>query len=160
MTNDAVSGRVEAIWLKPVRRGPMKPVTAATLVTNRGIVGNANQNGRRQVTIISQERWQAVEQRLGTPVDPSTRRANLMISGIDLENSRGMHLRVGACLIDIWGETRPCQLMDEQKPGLQDALRPEWGGGVFGVILAGGEIRVGDPVQLIRTTRPVVVRNE
>ena len=149
MSRKVRSGRVEAIWLKPVRRGPMKPVTSATLVTNRGIVGNANQNGRRQVTIISQEHWQAAEQQVGRPIDPSTRRANLMISGIDLENSRGMHLRMGGCVVDIWGETRPCRLMDEQEPGLQAALDPEWRGGVFGVILAGGEVRVGDAVELI-----------
>ena len=140
---------VVAIWLKPVRRRPMKPVAAATLVANRGLLGSADQNGRRQVTIISQERWQEVERQLGSAVDPAFRRANLMISGVDLANTRGRLLRVGPALIDIWGETRPCRLMEEQFAGLQDALRADWGGGVFGVILEGGEVRVGDPVELV-----------
>ena len=132
-----------------MRKQPMKPVTSATLVANRGLLGSADQNGRRQVTIISQERWKEVERQLGSGVDPAFRRANLMISGIDLVNSRGRFLRIGPALIDIWGETRPCRLMDEQCEGLQEALRAEWGGGVFGVIVEGGEVRVGDPVELL-----------
>jgi MOSC domain-containing protein YiiM len=144
-----MSGRVEAIWLKPVRRQPMKAVDRATLVANRGMVGNANQNGRRQVTIITKEQWRAAEERLGLPVDPASRRANIMISGIDLSDSRAKQLRIGECLIDIWGETRPCERMDAAEDGLQDALRPDWSGGVFGVILEGGEIAVGDEVELL-----------
>ncbi len=147
--NESAVGRLEAIWIKPMRRRPMKPVTSATLIANRGVLGNANQNGRRQVTIISQERWRVAQQQLGCEVDPALRRANLMISGIDLVNTRGRLLRVGSALIDIWGETRPCRLMDEQLDGLQDALRADWGGGVFGVILEGGEVQVGDPVELL-----------
>ncbi|MGH7462740.1 MAG: MOSC domain-containing protein, partial [Longimicrobiales bacterium] len=146
-------------WLKPVRKRPMKPVDSATLVANRGVLGSADQNGRRQVTIISQECWRAVQHALGHDVDPSLRRANLLVSGIDLTRSRGKRLRVGPCLIEIWGETRPCLLMDEGHPGLQDALRPDWSGGVFGVILEGGDIHVGDAVVLLPEvwpTRPSV----
>jgi MOSC domain-containing protein YiiM len=127
----------------------MKAVSSATLVANRGLLGSADQNGRRQVTIISQERWRDVQQQLGSDVDPSLRRANLMVSGVDLANTRGRLLRIGSALIDIWGETRPCRLMDEQFEGLQDALRADWGGGVFGVILEGGEVKIGDPVELL-----------
>lgn len=141
-------GKLEAIWLKPMRRRPMKPVEAATLLANRGIVGNANQNGRRQVTIISLEQWRAAEASLGTPADPALRRANLMVSGIDLAKTRGKLLMIGSCTIEVWGETRPCRTMDEGLPGLQEALRPDWGGGVFGIIVKGGVIHVGDPVEL------------
>ena len=142
-------GLLEAIWIKTQRRGAMKAVTTALLVENRGIVGNANQNGRRQVTIISQERWQAAQALLGVPVDPSARRANLMISGLNLAHTRGQLLRIGSAVIELWGETRPCYQMDEAQPGLQDALRADWGGGVFGTILEGGEIKIGDKVELL-----------
>src|SRR5262245_41019701 len=106
-------GRVEAIWLKPVRRHPMQPVPSATLVANRGLRGSADQNGRRQITIISQERWNDVQEKLGATLDPSLRRANLMVSGIDLLSSRGKRLRIGPALVEIWGETKPCRLMEE-----------------------------------------------
>ena len=72
-----------AIWIKRVKRGPMDPVTTATLDA-RGLLGNANRGGRRQVTLISRERWDAVVESLAVPVEPSTRRANLMVAGIDL----------------------------------------------------------------------------
>jgi MOSC domain-containing protein YiiM len=126
----------------------MKSVSTATLVANRGLLGSADQNGRRQVTIISQERWKEVERQLGSAVDPAFRRANLMISGVDLVNTRGRLLRVGPALIDIWGETRPCR-DGRTVRRTADALRADWGGGVFGVILEGGEIHVGDPVELL-----------
>lgn len=143
------TGRLEAIWIKPRHRGPMKPVSAATLVQDRGIADNANQNGRRQVTIIAREAWQRLMERTGGAVDPSARRANLMVSGVALEETRGRVLRVGACRIEIHGETKPCERMDEALPGLREAMRPDWGGGAFGVILDSGEIRVGDPVQWV-----------
>jgi MOSC domain-containing protein YiiM len=142
-------GRLEAIWIKSFRRGPMRPVTAATLVEDRGITNNADQNGRRQVTIIARETWERLMQETGGDVDPAARRANLMVSGVMLDESRGRVLRIGDCRIEIRGETRPCERMDEALPGLRAAMRPAWGGGAFGVILDSGEIRVGDPVQWV-----------
>ena len=132
----------------------MKPVPSATLVANRGVLGSADQNGRRQITIISQERWQSVEDRLGQTVDPGLRRANLMISGIDLNSTRGQRLRIGPCLVEISGQTLPCKRMDDAHAGLQEALRPDWSGGVFGIILEGGEVHIGDPVHLLPDVWP------
>ncbi len=140
----SATGRLEAIWIKRARLGPMDPVERATLVAERGLVGNANQGGRRQVTIIARETWERLMDELGASVDPSARRANLMVSGLDLEESRERVLRIGGCRIRIRGETRPCERMDEALAGLRDAMRPRWGGGAFGVVLDDGQIRVGD----------------
>ena len=63
--------------------------------------------------------------------------------------SRGQRLRIGAVLFEVLGETRPCGLMDDVCQGLGDALAPDWRGGVFSRVLEGGEIRVGDPVELV-----------
>jgi ribosomal protein S18 acetylase RimI-like enzyme/MOSC domain-containing protein YiiM len=138
------AGRLEAIWIKRMKRGPMDPATEAVLVAGKGIRGNANQGGKRQVTIIERERWEALMRELGAALSPSARRANLMVSGVSLAGMRGRVLRVGACRIRIYGETKPCERMDEALPGLRQAMRPDWGGGAFGEILDDGEIRVGD----------------
>ena len=139
-------GRVEAIWLKRMKRGPMDPVATVVLEAGRGLAGNANRGGRRQVTIISKERWDAISAALGREIHPSVRRANLMVSGIELARTRGRVLAVGAARLRINGETRPCWQMEEAHAGLQAAMDPHWGGGVFAEVLTGGEISVGDPV--------------
>ena len=138
-----------AIWIKRAHRGPMDRVERAELVAGRGVAGSADQGGRRQVSIISQEAWDSAQEQLGVAVDPAARRANVLVSGVDLEESRGKLLRVGACLIRLGGEIRPCERMDEAEEGLRDALRPHWRGGAFGEILEGGLIAVGDAVSFV-----------
>ena len=131
-------GKIAAIWLKRFKRGPMDPVFAAQLTAGRGLAGNANQGGRRQVTIIDEAAF------ADAGADPSVRRANIMLRGVDLRGSRGRILRLGACRIRIFGETRPCERMEEAKPGLREYLRHEWRGGVFGEVVEGGLVSVGD----------------
>jgi MOSC domain-containing protein YiiM len=136
---------LRSIWIKRAKLGPMDPVVAARLVAGRGLVGNANQGGRRQVTLLSQEHWNEITRHLPSP-PPIVRRANLLLEGIDLRASLGKVLRVGRGRIRILGETRPCERMDEACPGLRDALSVAWGGGAFGETLNDADIRVGDGV--------------
>jgi MOSC domain-containing protein YiiM len=139
-------GRVEAIWVKPGAREPMEPVSSATLVAGRGIEDNADQSGRRQVTIVDRSAWNRATAEVGMDVDPSARRANVLVSGIELEDSGGRVMRLGACRIEIHGETKPCGRMDEAQPGLRAALTPEWRAGAYGVVLTGGPLSLGDEV--------------
>lgn len=148
MADTTEGGAVLAIWIKRARRGRMDAVPTAHLIAGQGIEGNADQGGWRQVTIITQDAWDRMEQALGASVDPAARRANLLVSGVDLRAARGRTLRVGDCRIELRGETRPCERMDEAHDGLRAAMRPDWNGGAFGVITAGGHIHVGDPVSL------------
>jgi MOSC domain-containing protein YiiM len=137
---------LERIWLKRAKRGPMDAVRSAALEPGIGLIDNANRGGRRQVTIISRERWDEITAGLGAKLDPATRRANLLVSGVELQHSRGRILRIGSARLLINGETRPCERMEEAHPGLQAAMRERWGGGVFAEVVDGGEIRPGDAV--------------
>ena len=141
-----MSDRLERIWLKRAHRGPMDPVDNAMLIKGKGLEDSANCGSYRQVTLIALERWLDVTAELDAEVDPSSRRADLMVSGLDLEKSRGRLLTIGDCVIRIEGEVRPCERMDEAFRGLRDALVPLWGGGAWGVVLRGGSIAVGDAV--------------
>ena len=147
MNDSANRGSLEAIWLKRAKGGPMDAVPDAALEEGGGLRGNANRGGRRQVTIVARERWRELSAALGVDLDPRTRRANLLISGIDLENSRGRLLRVGAALLRINGETRPCEQMEAAQTGLQALMRERWGGGAYAEVVEGAAVRVGDPVR-------------
>jgi MOSC domain-containing protein YiiM len=140
------SGELVAIWIKRMKLGPMDPVSSAILTAGRGIKGNANQGGKRQVTIIHKEAWEELTNELKASIPPSTRRANLMVSGVMLANTRNRILRVGGCRIKILGETRPCERMDEAFEGLRKAMDPNWYGGVYGEVLDDGSISIGDKV--------------
>ena len=48
-------GELAAIWVKRAHRGVMDAAQAAELVAGRGIVGNADQGRRRQVTLLEEE---------------------------------------------------------------------------------------------------------
>jgi MOSC domain-containing protein YiiM len=140
-------GEVVRIWLKRFKGGPMDPVLFAEAVPGRGLAGNANQGGKRQVTLIDEARWSEACAELGVDVPPSARRANVMLRGIDLEGTRGRTLRIGQMRVRIYNETRPCEQMEDAQRGLRDALRPRWRGGVYGEVVEGGVISVGDAAE-------------
>lgn len=139
-------GRVEALWSKRAHRGTMDPVSEVLLVEGQGVQGSAGRSRRRQVTIIEKEVWERVTGALGATVDPSARRANVMVSGIRLPHTRGRVLRIGGARLLIGGEVTPCERMEEAQPGLQAALVPDWNGGAFAQVLTTGLVTVGDEV--------------
>lgn len=140
-------GKLLSIWVKRMHRGPMDRRASAVLVEGGGLQGNADQGGRRQVTLLESERWAEMMADLGSDLDPGARRANLLVEGIGLEDSRDKILRVGRCTIRLVGETRPCEQMEEALPGLQARMSAPWAGGAYGQVLTGGRIDVGDEVE-------------
>lgn len=141
------SGQLEAIWLKRARRGPMDPVDQAVAVEGRGLEGGADFDRERHVTLIEREVFDRLAADFDDSVEPVMRRANLMVSGIRLEDTRGRTLAVGDLRIHISGETRPCGRMDEACEGLRGALASHWGGGAHGSAMNDATIALGDEVR-------------
>ena len=140
-------GKLEAIWLKRTRGGPMDPVDEAVAVDGRGLESGADFGCDRHVTLIEREVFDRLKAEVDDSVEPVMRRANLLVSGIRLEGTGDRTLAVGDLRIQIRGETRPCERMEEACEGLRDALEPHWGGGAHGSVMNSATIAVGDEVR-------------
>jgi MOSC domain-containing protein YiiM len=141
-------GKVIGIAAHNQKRGPMVVYASAKVSFNQGIaddVRGAKQNDR-QVTILRSEDWDAVCADLGTKLHWTTRRANLLVGGMDLENSTGKLLKIGRFYLEITGELTPCARMDAERMGLTEALTPNWRGGVTCRLLSEGIVSEGDEV--------------
>lgn len=137
----------------------MDPVSEAVFIEGQGLDGSTGRSRRRQVTLIEREKWDSFMTTLGGDVDPGARRANVMLTGISLENTIGRVLRLGDQVrVQIGGETTPCERMEEALPGLQELMRANWGGGAFAQIISGGTVQAGDAAEWESGSRPDLTR--
>jgi MOSC domain-containing protein YiiM len=143
------TGVLKAIATRPVKLGPMVTIESADLVPGVGLAGEPHRVSRRQVTVLSAEKWRTVCEELGTDLPWTMRRANLLVSGVDLQPKPGDLIEIGDVVLEITRETTPCKRMEDQFAGLQQALEPDARGGVCTRIISGGRVMVGDVVRLI-----------
>lgn len=141
----AVEGRVVSLQVCPSRGTPMRPVSPALLVRDRGIEGDSHgrPGSRRQVLLIEAETLDL----LG--VQPGDVKENVTTRGIDLISlPRDTRLRLGGeAILRVTAPCAPCALMDEVRPGLREELRGRRG--VLAWVERGGEVFVGDPVRVV-----------
>lgn len=105
--------------------------------------------GDRQVTLISSAVWRQVCTELDRELPWTTRRANFLVDGVELPREPGAIIEVGPVRLRVTMETDPCSRMDEQCPGLREALTPDWRGGVCCRVLSGGKVARGDSVRIV-----------
>lgn len=130
----------------------METLDAAGISTALGVEGDCKGRkfSRRQITILALEDWHAACREAGGLDLPWTaRRANLLVSGLQLPRARGSILGIGSVRLEVTGQTSPCVRMDEVHVGLRKALAPHWRGGATCAVLANGEVRLGDPVVVL-----------
>ena len=102
--------------------------------------------GRRQVTVLAREAWEAACADVGRELGWTTRRANLLVEGVELTGTAGQQLRIGALVLVVTEECDPCRNMDRAFPGLRKALGPDWRGGVCCRVEHEALVTVGDEV--------------
>lgn len=142
-------GRLTGIARREAKRAPMETLERAGISKETGVANDwRGKPGGRQVTVISAASWADACRELGAEIPWTTRRANLLVEGVDLPHTTGAVLEIGAVKLLVTGEVDPCSRMDEQYPGLTDALKPDWRGGVSCSVLAEGFVSIGDEVTL------------
>jgi MOSC domain-containing protein YiiM len=146
-------GKVIGIALIDRKGGPVVVHSSAKVTIEKGVGddhrGRDVENKDRQVSVIAQEDWDIVCSELGTKLHWTTRKANIMVSGVDLVDSIGDVLKIGNFYIEITGKMLSGSSMDEQFLGLKDALAKDWRSGVVGKVLNDGFINENDLVTMM-----------
>ena len=110
----------------------------------------------RQVHLLHAELHDELRE-AGFEVSPGRMGENVTTRGLDLlALPTGALLHLGdSALVEVTGLRNPCTQLDGIQPGLMAATltRDEHGGlirkaGVMGVVVAGGEVRPGDPIRV------------
>lgn len=146
-----MEAKLAAIAYKTAKRGKMNQVFCANVTLERGVENDVfGRPGKRQVTVLSQPQWQIACKQINADLDWLTRRANLLITGHEFSaDDVGKTLQIGADLqLLITGETDPCKKMQDAFAGLEQALTPDWRGGVTCKVIQAGLIQPDDPVTM------------
>jgi MOSC domain-containing protein YiiM len=141
--------RLIAIARAPYRRAALVELPEAQVSLTRGIEGDARgATPGRQVTALFKEGWDAACRDLGVELPWVTRRANLLIEGLDVPRA-GVRFAVGGAVLEVTAECDPCRVMEAAHRGLRSALTPDWRGGVCCKVRQAGTIRAGDAVRVL-----------
>ena len=116
----------------------------------------------RQVHLIHAELFDELTAK-GFAIAPTQMGENVTTSGIELLGlSAGTRLRLGAsAMIELTGLRNPCFQLDGIAPGLMQAVLEKEPGktlvrkaGVMAIVIAGGEVGVGDSIAVVHTPDP------
>ncbi len=152
-----VEGKVVAMFVAPAARDPMIRVEVARAVAGRGLDGDryfalkgtfssGSSRPDGELTLIELEALEAVARDYGLALDPGEARRNVVTQGVALNHLIGQRFWLGP--VEVLGIRlcEPCEhLANLTQKGVLKALIHR--GGLRAQIVAGGEVRIGDPVR-------------
>jgi MOSC domain-containing protein YiiM len=158
----ATSGRLESI--NTSRGGVPKSSVFEALITEQGLDGDRQRDLRfhggpdRAVVIFSLDVIRAL-QREGHPIATGSAGENLTISGVDWTTLLpGVEIVIGEVRLLVTKYASPCEniapsFVDEDFTRLSQKRHPGWSR-VCARVLAGGLVRVGDPIAIVSAPLP------
>ncbi len=155
------TGRLIGIARRPARLAPMQQIRSGSITIAAGLEGDHKgvKFPNRQITVLAAEAWREAAREAGEPdLDWTARRANLLVKGVHLPRAAGGVLRVGPVRLEVTNQTVPCRRMDDALDGLRKALHPDWRGGVTCRVLEGGQVTLGDLVEVLVSPPQRVIR--
>ncbi len=143
--NEAAAGSVVAISICQRKGIPKSNVPEATLANDWGIEGDAHAgNWHRQVSLLAIESIEKMRAK-GLNVRPGAFAENITTQFIDLPHLHvGDHVRIAETELEITQIGKECHARCAIFKAAGDCVMPTEG--IFGRVLTGGTIRVGDPV--------------
>src|SRR5512137_444365 len=138
-----MSATIVHLQIKPAAGAPMKPMPAVTAIAGYGLKDDANAGrSKRQVLIIEHELLDEFQLPTGDV------RENITVQGIQLAGmAAGTRVRVGQAVLEATLDCAPCQFIEDKRPGLRAAM--EGKRGTLFKVLEGGEIQVGDKIEVV-----------
>jgi len=153
------AGRLIAIAIARKAKGPMEKVEAIEVVEGEGLrgdrygagIGAAQFKGRRspekEVTLIAREAIEAANDEFNYTIEHLDTRRNLLTEGVELNELVGTTFRVGEVVLKGLELCEPCGYLEKRTfAGIKVALKKR--GGLRCCVVQGGEVRVGDWVEV------------
>ena len=134
----------------------------ATVKHRSRVARDPTQHNLRQVHLIDAELHEELRA-TGFAVSTGQMDENITTQGVALlDLPAGARLSLGdAAVVEVTGLRNPCAQLDRIQPGLMAATlgRDEHGNlvrkaGIMGVVIAGGEVRPGDPIRVEPPPKP------
>lgn len=150
------TGKLVGICLGAQRGADKMPCASAELITEYGLQGDshAGAHPERHVSLFAQEVLRALQSE-GFKVTPGALSANLFTEGLPLDSLLpGTQLRIGAAIIEIVQQRKPCHSITRISNRLPKRLYGQCG--QLARVLAGGTVRLGETVEILAepTSRP------
>jgi MOSC domain-containing protein YiiM len=149
-------GVVEGIYLARKGSATMERVEEVNTIEGCGIEGDRYCEGTGfwtpygdvcEVTLISGEDLDYIEDELGIHVRNGEHRRNIITRGIRLDDLRRKKFRVGETVLEYDRPRPPCRhVQDLSEPGMTRALRGR--GGICARVVEAGRIRARDAIEV------------
>ncbi len=142
--------RVISVNVSERKGTPKHPVPEIECREGLGVVGDAHAGtAGREVSLLDQAEIRAFEARHGVQVSPGAFAENITTQGLDLAIVEvGDEIQVGEVRLRVTQIGKPCHEGCAIREMAGDCIMPRVG--VFAAVVAGGRIRPGDPVRLIK----------
>lgn len=141
-------GKIMAVCISEKRGTQKKNIEKVRLIENFGLEGDAHGgNWHRQVSLLSYEKVLAFEEK-GISVEDGAFGENLLVEGFDFKTLPvGTRFRCGDALLEMTQIGKECHSHCEIYQAVGDCIMPREG--VFARVLHGGEIQIGDELEIV-----------
>ncbi len=155
LSGEQTGGVVQAIYISPARKIPMKQVESVEAEEGKGLIGDRYHGTKhRHVSVQSLEDLAEAEAAFESPIAHDLTRRNITVSGIDIPTKPGNRITIKGVLLEAVRIAAPCKLLDDDiGVGAKTALRRR--AGTIFRLLSSGTITVGDPVAQLDTEETI-----